>query len=64
MADRVVHSVRFFFRGANGVFFRGEMKMLGFGDVYIVSAVLGCIAASAFGIVYGALRWNSGGEKK
>ena len=60
----MVHSVRFLFCGVNGAFCGGEMEMLGFGDVYIVSAVLGCIAASAFGIVYGAVRWNSGGEKK
>lgn len=36
--------------------------MLGLGDVWILTAVLGSIAASVFGIVYGALRWNKGGE--
>ena len=34
--------------------------MLGLGDWYIVSAVLGSIAASAVGVVYGAINWNRG----
>lgn len=38
--------------------------MLGFGDIYIAAAVLGSIAASVFGVVYGAIRWNKGGEEK
>jgi hypothetical protein len=38
--------------------------MFGFGDIYIACAVLGSIAASVFGIVYGAVRWNKGGEEK
>ena len=38
--------------------------MLGLGDVYIAGAVLGSIAASVFGVIYGALRWNKGGEEK
>ena len=38
--------------------------MLGLGDVYIAGAVLGSIAASVFGMIYGALRWNKGGEEK
>lgn len=38
--------------------------MFGFGDIYIAGAVFGCIAAALFGIVYGALRWNKGGDGK
>lgn len=38
--------------------------MLGLGDVYITGAVLGSIAASVFGVIYGALRWNKDGEEK
>ena len=38
--------------------------MLGLGDVYIAGAVLGSIAASVLGVIYGALRWNKGGEEK
>lgn len=38
--------------------------MLGLGDIYIAGAVLGSVAASAFGVIYGAIRWNSGGEEK
>lgn len=38
--------------------------MFGLGDVYIAGAVLGSIAASVFGVIYGALRWNKGGEEK
>ena len=34
--------------------------MLGFGDWYIVAAVLGSVAASAVGVVYGAINWNRG----
>lgn len=36
--------------------------MLGLGDIYIVGAVVGSIAASLFGVIYGAMRWNKGGE--
>ena len=35
--------------------------MLGFGDIWILSAVLGSIAASVFGVIYGVMRWNKGG---
>jgi hypothetical protein len=38
--------------------------MLGLGDIYITGAVLGSIAASAFGVIYGAVRWNKGGDSK
>ena len=38
--------------------------MLGLGDIYIAGAVLGSIAASAFGVIYGAIRWNKDGEDK
>jgi len=38
--------------------------MLGFGDIYIAGAVMGSVAASLFGVVYGALRWNKGGDDK
>ena len=38
--------------------------MLGLGDIWIVAAVLGSIAVSAVGIIYGALNWNKGGGKK
>jgi hypothetical protein len=40
------------------------MKMLGLGDWYIVCAVIGCLSASLFGVVYGALNWNKSGEEK
>ena len=38
--------------------------MLGLGDAYITAAVLGSIAASAFGMIYGAIRWNKGADNK
>jgi len=38
--------------------------MFGLGDISITCAVLGSIAASLFGIIYGAVRWNRGGEEK
>ncbi len=38
--------------------------MLGLGDMYIAGAVLGSVAASIFGVVYGAIRWNKDGESK
>ena len=38
--------------------------MLGLGDMYIAGAVLGSVAASVFGMVYGAIHWNKGGENK
>ncbi len=38
--------------------------MLGLGDFWIVAAVLGSVAASVFGIIYGALRWNKGGGEQ
>ena len=37
--------------------------MFGLGDLYIVAAVVGCLAVSAFGVIYGACRWNKDGEK-
>lgn len=37
--------------------------MFGFGDIYITLAVFGSIAASLFGVIYGALRWNKDGEE-
>jgi len=37
--------------------------MLGLGDFWIVTAVLGCVAASLFGMIYGAVLWNRGGDK-
>ena len=42
----------------------GEAVLLGFGDFYIAAAVLGSVAASVFGVIYGALRWNKDGEEK
>lgn len=30
----------------------------GFGDFAIAGAVYGCIAVSAFGVIYGAINWN------
>lgn len=38
--------------------------MFGFGDWYIVCAVIGCVAVTLFGVVYGALNWNNSGEKE
>ncbi len=38
--------------------------MFGFGDCYITTAVLGSVAASVFGVIYGALRWNKEGDEK
>jgi uncharacterized membrane protein YeaQ/YmgE (transglycosylase-associated protein family) len=38
--------------------------MLGLGDGWIVAAVLGSIGASVFGVIYGALNWNKGGESR
>ena len=39
--------------------------MLGLGDIYIAGAVLGSVAASVAGVIYGAIRWNKdGGEDK
>lgn len=38
--------------------------MFGLGDMYIAGAVLGSVAASIFGVVYGAIRWNKDGESK
>ena len=38
--------------------------MLGFGDIYIAGAVLGSIAASVFGVIYGAWHWTKGGDSK
>lgn len=38
--------------------------MFGLGDWYIVCAVIGCVAVSLFGVVYGALNWNNSGEKE
>lgn len=38
--------------------------MLGFGDVYIAAAVLGSIVAAVYGVIYGAIRWNKGGDNK
>lgn len=32
--------------------------MFGLGDFSIVAAVLGCVAASAAGVIYGAVNWN------
>ena len=37
--------------------------MLGLGDWWIVAAVLGTVAAAVFGVVYGAVLWNRGGDK-
>lgn len=37
--------------------------MLGFADVWIAVVFWLCIASSALCIVYGALKWNSGGEE-
>lgn len=37
--------------------------MLGLGDGWILAAVLGSVGVSVFGVVYGALRWNKGGEQ-
>ena len=37
--------------------------MLGLGDYWIVAAVLGCVAAALFGVIYGAVLWNRGGDK-
>jgi len=37
--------------------------MFGLGDVYIVAAVFGCAAISLWGVIYGACRWNKGGEE-
>lgn len=36
--------------------------MLGLGDIFIAGAVWGSIAASVFGVIYGAIRWNKDGE--
>ena len=38
--------------------------MLGLGDFYITAAVIGSVAASAFGICYGAIHWNKGQDDK
>ena len=38
--------------------------MFGLGDWYIAAAVFGSVAASAFGVIYGALRWNKEGDEK
>ena len=38
--------------------------MLGLGDFYIVAAVLGSVAASIFGICFGAIHWNKGADEK
>ena len=32
--------------------------MLGLGDVQIAVAMIGCVAITLFGVVYGALHWN------
>lgn len=38
--------------------------MLGLGDIWITAAVLGSVAASVAGVIYGALKWNcNGGEQ-
>ena len=58
-SDRVIILCPFFISGESG-----ESFMLGLGDVYITGAVLGSIAASVFGVIYGALRWNKDGEEK
>ena len=44
-------------------FFLQEIEniMLGLGDWYIVGAVLGSVAVSAIGVIYGAVNWNKGG---
>ena len=38
--------------------------MLGLGDIYIFSAVTGCILISAVGVIYGAVNWNADGDDK
>ncbi len=38
--------------------------MLGLGDVWIVTAVLGSVLVSVAGVVYGAINWNNGGGDK
>lgn len=38
--------------------------MFGLGDWYIVGAVLGSIAVSAVGVVYGAINWNRSGSEE
>jgi hypothetical protein len=38
--------------------------MLGLGDWWIVAAVVGSVAVSAVGVIYGAMRWNKGGDEK
>ena len=35
--------------------------MLGLGDFWIFAAMIGCVAAAAVGVVYGAVNWNRGG---
>lgn len=37
--------------------------MLGLGDVYIVSAMAGCVVITLVGIIYGAFTWNSNNRK-
>ena len=39
--------------------------MFGLGDISITIAVLGCVAAAAVGVIYGAVNWNrtTGKEK-
>jgi len=36
--------------------------MLGLGDLWIFCAIIGCLAVTAFGVVYGICNWNKGGE--
>ena len=34
--------------------------MLGLGDIQTLAVMIGCIAITAFGVVYGAVSWNRG----
>ena len=36
--------------------------MLGLGDGWILAAMIGCVAATVVGVIYGAVNWNRGGN--
>ncbi len=36
--------------------------MLGLGDFTTAAAMIGCILVTLFGVIYGTVNWNNGGE--
>ena len=38
--------------------------MLGLGDGWILAAMIGCVAATVVGVIYGAVNWNRGGNRE